>query len=156
MCLMAILNPKDEVLVYEPAWVSFTEQIRLAYGIPVHIPYDETIYNFEKYITDKTKMIIINNPNNPTGHIMSSSEMDAVVAAADRVGAWLLADEVYSGTERLTDEKTPSFWSRYDKVLANNSLSKAYGLPGLRVGWIVGPPDVIDAAWARHEYTTCL
>ena len=72
---MAILNPKDEVLVYEPAWVSFTEQIRLAYGIPVHIPYDETIYNFEKYITDKTKMIIINNPNNPTGKVYSLEEL---------------------------------------------------------------------------------
>ena len=85
---------------------------------------------------------------------MSSAEMDAVVAAAARVGAWLLADEVYSGAERLTDEQTPSFWGRYDKLFANNSLSKAYGLPGLRVGWIVGPPDEVDEAWARHEYTT--
>ena len=61
------------------------------------------------------------------------------MAAAERVGAWLLADEVYSGAERLTDSQTPSFWSRYDKVLAMNSLSKAYGLPGLRIGWVVGP-----------------
>ena len=80
--------------------------------------------------------------------------MQAVVEAADKVGAWLLADEVYAGAERLSDEQTPSFWGRYEKVLANNSLSKAYGLPGLRIGWVVGPPDTVDEIWARHEYTT--
>ncbi len=65
-----------------------------------------------------------------------------------------LADEVYSGAERVTDVKTPSFWGRYDKVLAINSLSKAYGLPGLRIGWVVAPEDMIGKLWARHEYTT--
>ena len=75
-------------------------------------------------------------------------------AAADRVGAWILADEVYSGAERLTDEQTPSFYGRYDKVMAMGSMSKAYGLPGLRIGWVVGPPDTLDEIWARHEYTT--
>jgi len=79
--------------------------------------------------------------------------MDAIIAAADSVGAWLLADEVYSGGEQLTDVQTPSFWGRYDRVLAANSLSKAYGLPGLRIGWVVGPAEVVDGIWARHEYT---
>ena len=65
-----------------------------------------------------------------------------------------MADEVYSGAERLTNAQTPSFWGRYDKVLAMNSLSKAYGLPGLRIGWVVGPADTVDEIWARHEYTT--
>jgi aspartate/methionine/tyrosine aminotransferase len=76
------------------------------------------------------------------------------VAAAERVGAWLLADEVYGGAERLTDEQTPSFWGRYDRVLAVNSLSKAYGLPGLRLGWVVAPARIRDEIWRRHEYTT--
>jgi aspartate/methionine/tyrosine aminotransferase len=80
--------------------------------------------------------------------------MDGIVTAAERVGAWLLADEVYSGAERLTDTQTPSFWGRYDKVLAMGSLSKAYGLPGLRIGWVVAPPETVDDIWARHEYTT--
>ncbi len=105
-------------------------------------------------VSDKTKLIAVCNPNNPTGYILTQEEMDAVVAAAEQVGAWLLADEVYSGAERLTDVQTPSFWGRYDKVLAMNSLSKAYGLPGLRTGWVVGPPDTVDDIWARHEYTT--
>jgi aspartate/methionine/tyrosine aminotransferase len=80
--------------------------------------------------------------------------MDAVVAAAERSGAWLLADEVYRGAERERDEETPSFHGRYDKVLAQGSMSKAYGLPGLRVGWTVGPTKAVADMWRRHEYTT--
>lgn len=105
-------------------------------------------------VSDKTKVIALVNPNNPTGYILTESEMDAVVAAAERVGAWILADEVYRGAERLREEDTPSFYGRYDKVLAIGSMSKAYGLPGLRVGWIVGPEDMLDTIWRRHEYTT--
>lgn len=105
-------------------------------------------------VTDKTRIIAICNPNNPTGYIMTDGEMGAVVAAADRVGAWILADEVYRGAERVRDEETPSFYGRYDKVLAIGSMSKAYGLPGLRLGWVVGPPRTVEELWRRHEYTT--
>ena len=108
----------------------------------------------DEVVTERTKLVSVCNPNNPTGYILTQEEMDAIVAAAERVGAWLLADEVYRGAERLTDTETPSFWGRYDKVLAMNSLSKAYGLPGLRIGWVVGPADIVDDIWARHEYTT--
>jgi aspartate/methionine/tyrosine aminotransferase len=107
-----------------------------------------------KSVSDSTKLVTVCNPNNPTGHILTESEMDEIVAAADRVGAWILADEVYRGVERLTDIETPSFYGRYDKVVATGSLSKAYGIPGLRVGWVVGPAEVIDDIWARHEYIT--
>ena len=108
--------------------------------------------DWDKAITPNTKLIAVCNPNNPTGRIMPAEEMDAVVAAADRVGAWILSDEVYAGAERTTDTVTPSFWGQYDKVLAMGSMSKAYGLPGLRVGWVVGPADTVDEIWARHEY----
>jgi aspartate/methionine/tyrosine aminotransferase len=104
-------------------------------------------------VTPNTKLIAVCNPDNPTGYIMTAAEMDAVVAAADRVGAWILADEVYAGAERLGDDETPSFFGRYDKVVAVGSLSKAYGLPGLRIGWAVAPPKTMDDIWARHEYT---
>jgi aspartate/methionine/tyrosine aminotransferase len=103
-------------------------------------------------VSADTRLVAVCNPNNPTGYILTEAEMDTIVATAERVGAWLLADEVYRGTERLTDTQTPSFWGRYDKVLAMGSLSKAYGLPGLRIGWVVGPADTIDDLWARHEY----
>jgi aspartate/methionine/tyrosine aminotransferase len=105
-------------------------------------------------VTAGTRLIAVCNPNNPTGYTLTGEEMDGVVAAAASAGAWLLADEVYGGAERLTDTETPSFWGRYDKVLAMGSLSKAYGLPGLRIGWVVGPADAVAEIWARHDYTT--
>ena len=105
-------------------------------------------------VTSKTRLIAVCNPNNPTGSILTEDEMTAIVDIADPVGAWILADEVYSGAERLVDEQSPSFYGRYDKVLATGSLSKAYGLPGLRLGWVVGPEATLDEIWARHEYVT--
>ena len=107
-----------------------------------------------RQVNENTKIIAIVNPNNPTGHIMTTAEMDAIVAAADRVGAWILADEVYRGAEREQEQETPSFFGRYDKVLAIGSTSKAYGLPGLRIGWVVGPAATVEDVWRRHEYTT--
>jgi aspartate/methionine/tyrosine aminotransferase len=69
------------------------------------------------------------------------------------VGAWLLADEVYQGAER-DGTTTASLWGSYERVIVVNGLSKAYGLPGLRIGWVVGPPGFSLEAWARHDYTT--
>jgi aspartate/methionine/tyrosine aminotransferase len=112
------------------------------------------IDELNKAVTPATKLIAVCNPDNPTGYVFKEAEMDAIVAAAESAGAWILADEVYRGAERTTDEQTPSFFGRYDKVLAVGSMSKAYGLPGLRIGWVVGPPETLDKIWARHEYTT--
>jgi len=108
----------------------------------------------ERIVSQDTRLIAICNPNNPTGYILTEPEMDAIVKMADGVGAWILADEVYAGAEQVTDIQTPSFYGRYEKVIAVGSMSKAYGLPGLRTGWAVGPVDMIDQIWARHEYTT--
>lgn len=105
-------------------------------------------------VDENTKVIHIINPNNPTGQVVSQEERDAIIAAASKVGAWIVADEVYIGTERDTDEVTKSFWGDYDKVVVLNSMSKAYGLPGLRLGWMVAPKDTITASWRRHEYAT--
>ncbi len=110
------------------------------------------LQELKEKVSPKTKLIALCNPNNPTGAILSEAEMDAIVAEAERAGAWILADEVYRGTERLTEQHTPSFYGRYDRVLAVGGLSKAYGLPGLRIGWVVGPVDILDQIWARHEY----
>jgi aspartate/methionine/tyrosine aminotransferase len=103
--------------------------------------------------TDKdTRIIHVVNPNNPTGRILTGKDRQALVSAAAGVGAWIVADEVYAGTELNSDTPTPSFWGEYERVIAINSMSKAYGLPGLRLGWMVGPAEVIEACWRRHEY----
>ena len=108
----------------------------------------------ESVVTPRTKLIAVCNPNNPTGRIMTETEMDGIVACAEKVGAWILADEVYRGATRALDEENPSFYGRYDRVLAIGSMSKAYGLPGLRIGWVAAPVETIDEIWARHEYVT--
>ena len=96
---------------------------------------------------------MVTNPNNPTGAVLSPEAMDEIVTAAERAGAWLLVDEVYVGAE-VQGPETPSFWGRYERVIVTGSLSKAYGLPGLRIGWAVGPVSTLDDIWARHEYVT--
>ncbi len=160
IALQTLLAPGDEMVVMLPNYMQIWG-IGHNYGFQVksfHLSEERgwalDLDELDDVVSDKTRLIAVCNPNNPTGYILTQEEMDAVVAAADRAGAWLLADEVYSGAERLTDAQTPSFWGRYDKVLAMNSLSKAYGLPGLRTGWVVGPVDTVDEIWARHDYTT--
>lgn len=107
-----------------------------------------------KAVDDKTRIIHVVNPNNPTGRILSDADRGHILTAAQRVGAWIVADEVYIGTERDSHEPTASFWGDYDRVIAINSMSKAYGLPGLRLGWLVAPASLIPDFWRRHEYAS--
>lgn len=99
----------------------------------------------------RPRMIAVVNPNNPTGTILTAEEMRRVVAICEKAGAWLHADEVYCETE-TAGGPTPSFWGSYDKVIVTNSLSKAYGLAGLRIGWALANQAAIEALWRRHEY----
>jgi len=97
--------------------------------------------------------ILVTNPNNPTGAALTDESMAGIVALAERYGAWILSDEVYQGAE-VQGEQTPSFWELTERVIVTNSLSKAYGLPGLRLGWVLGPPDMMESMWGRTDYTT--
>ncbi|MCY3700826.1 MAG: aminotransferase class I/II-fold pyridoxal phosphate-dependent enzyme [Gemmatimonadetes bacterium] len=104
-------------------------------------------------ITPGTRLVIVTNPNNPTGAVLTPAAMDEIVGAAEAVGAWILADEVYIGAE-VEGPETPSFWGRYDRVIVTGSLSKAYALPGLRLGWITAPAHMHEEFWSRKDYTT--
>jgi aspartate/methionine/tyrosine aminotransferase len=108
----------------------------------------------QRAVTPQTKVIMVCNPNNPTGHVLTDVEMEAVIQEADRVGAWIVADEIYRGAELDSDVTSPTFWGRYDKVVITSGLSKAFAMPGLRVGWAVAPSPVIERIWERHDYTT--
>ncbi len=158
--LQTMLAPGDEMVVMLPNYMQIWG-IGLNYGLQVKTfslreerGWAPDLAELHAAVTERTRLIAVCNPNNPTGYILTTAEMDAIVAEAARVGAWLLADEVYRGAEQRTDVETPSFWGRYDRVLAMNSLSKAYGLPGLRIGWAVGPVDTVAAMWARRDYYT--
>jgi len=107
----------------------------------------------EGAVTPNTKVILVTNPNNPTGSVLTGEEMDAVVGVAERAGAWLVADEIYRGAE-IDASLTPTFWGRYDKTVITSGLSKAFALPGLRIGWMVAPPKLIEKLWIHHDYTT--
>jgi aspartate/methionine/tyrosine aminotransferase len=104
-------------------------------------------------VNERTKVVCVCTPNNPTGQILSAGEVAAVVRIADRHGAWILADEVYRGAER-SGEESPSFSGRGARVIVTGGLSKVYGLPGLRIGWIVAPPERAAAALELKDYTT--
>jgi aspartate/methionine/tyrosine aminotransferase len=108
----------------------------------------------DRAVTKKTKAIMVCNPNNPTGTVLTEEEMDAVVAAAKRADAWIVSDEIYRGAEVDSDVASPTFWGRYDKVVVTSGLSKAFGMPGLRSGWVVALPELIRKVWIRHDYTT--
>lgn len=107
----------------------------------------------KRKIRSNTKMIALCNPNNPTGYTFSLEEMEAIVALAESVGAWVYCDEVYRGAE-LNGRTVDSFIGMYDKVMVNGGLSKAYALPGLRLGWLAGPHSQIADTWAYHDYTS--
>ena len=107
----------------------------------------------ERLMSPRTRLIAICNPNNPTGARFEAEDLDRIAAIADRYGSWILSDEIYRGAER-DGRETPTIWGRSDRVLVTSGLSKAYGLPGLRIGWIVGPPARIESMWSYHDYTT--
>ncbi|HLJ86230.1 MAG TPA: aminotransferase class I/II-fold pyridoxal phosphate-dependent enzyme [Candidatus Angelobacter sp.] len=113
-------------------------------------------HELESLVTDRTKLISIVNPNNPTGAVLPAEARRQLVQACERTGAWLHVDEVYCGTEldsaKLSAEERASFWGAYDKVICVHSMSKAYGMAGLRIGWAVAAPEVIETLWRRHEY----
>lgn len=100
-----------------------------------------------------TTAISLSHPNNPTGVALTTETRRTLLEAAEDVGAWILSDEVYRGAERVGKE-TPSFWRASERVLVASGLSKAYGLPGLRLGWVCGPAAFVDRLWALHDYTT--
>ncbi len=108
---------------------------------------------FERAVNPRTRLVYVSNPNNPTGAVLSEEAMRRMAARCDEVGAWLLADEVYQGAE-IAGPRTPSFWGMGERVVVTSGLSKAYGIPGVRIGWIVGPPDLVAECWAQHDYLT--
>jgi aspartate/methionine/tyrosine aminotransferase len=158
LTVRTLLSEGDEIVIMLPNYMQIWG-IAKNHGLKIktfHLReengWSPDLDELESVVSADTKLIAVCNPNNPTGKILSEDEMDRIVAIAEKLGAWILADEVYRGAERNSDKETKSFFGRYDKVVAMGSMSKAYGLPGLRVGWAVAPKETIDEIWARHEY----
>jgi len=107
----------------------------------------------ERLVSPRTRLIVICNPNNPTGARFDAAALDRIAAIADRHGSWIISDEIYRGAER-DGRETATMWGRSERVLVTSGLAKAYGLPGLRIGWIVGPASRMESLWSYHDYTT--
>jgi aspartate/methionine/tyrosine aminotransferase len=108
---------------------------------------------FERAVTADTRLLYLSNPNNPTGAVLSDSAMQRIADRCAATGTWLLADEVYLGAE-IDRPRTRSFWGMSDRVVVTSGLSKAYGIPGVRVGWLVGPARLVSECWTQHDYLT--
>lgn len=158
MLLHTVLKPGEEVLVHEPAWLSYKEQIKLAGGVHIPVPYYENVYKWEKYITDKTKVIIINNPNNPSGYLYSKQELEYLLELAEKHNLFILSDEAYSDF-LLENDKFISFaYVDKDKehCLVVNSLSKNMGMSGWRVGYAIAHKAVIKQLLKLNQHLiTC-
>jgi aspartate/methionine/tyrosine aminotransferase len=154
-----LLNAGDHVLIMSPGYRQVWG-IAKNMGCTVHelqlqeeFGWRLDLDQLDRLVSGKTKLVSVVNPNNPTGTVLTAAEMESIVTVCRRAGAWLHVDEVYHGTEHPGVDATPSFWGMYDKLVCTNSLSKAYGLSGLRIGWAIAPPDVVDSLWRRHEYS---
>ncbi len=153
------LKPKDELIFMLPNYMQIWGIAR-SFGItvtPFHLKeelnWQPDIEELKALISPKTKMIAICNPNNPTGAVLREDTMQEIAGLAKKSNAWIFSDEIYRGAE-LNGEETPSFWGLHDKVIISCGLSKAYALPGLRIGWLVGPKKTIEKMWGYHDYTS--
>jgi aspartate/methionine/tyrosine aminotransferase len=153
------IEPGDEALFMIPNYMQLWGLMR-AFGADVKtfslkedLNWNPDPDELKKLITPKTKIICVTNPNNPTGGRLSKEARETILELAEKAGAWVFSDEVYLGAE-LDRQTTQSFWGTYDKVVVSNGLSKAYGLPGLRMGWMVAPEEFIQKVWPYHDYTT--
>jgi aspartate/methionine/tyrosine aminotransferase len=108
---------------------------------------------FERAMTPSTRLLYLSNPHNPTGSVLSDAAMRRIVDRCQQTGTWLLSDEVYLGAE-IGDARTKSFWGMGDRVIVTSGLSKAYGIPGIRIGWIAGPAQLVADCWSQHDYIT--
>jgi aspartate/methionine/tyrosine aminotransferase len=164
VALCQLVQPGDEVVMMVPNYMQVGAVSRAlgARVVPWPLVCDTTATHprwrpdfdaLERAVGPKTRLILICNPNNPTGARLKPGELDSICRIASRHGTWILSDEIYRGAE-LDDGKTVSVWGRYERVIVTSGLSKAYGLPGLRIGWVVSTPELVEELWGVHDYTT--
>ena len=155
-----LTEPGDEAVVVHPVYMqipgllrSFGATVREVWLEPGPARWRLDLDAVRAAVGPRTRFIAVCNPNNPTGARLDEAALAALCETAADRGCWLLADEVYRGAE-LDGRDTPSAWGGCDRVLVTGGLSKAYGLPGLRIGWLAGPAGLIEALWGRRDYTS--
>jgi capreomycidine synthase len=159
LLMHALLRPGDEVVVLEPAYHSLHEIARsigcLVRGWPLRYEagFRPDVDELRAMVSERTRMLVVNFPHNPTGVSVDAATQSAIVTVAALTGAYLVWDAVFAD---LVPEgpALPDASTLYDRAISVNTLSKSYGLPGLRVGWCIGPPAVIRSCVTIRDYTT--
>ena len=152
----------DEVLLVEPTWVSYRQQVELSEGIPVSVPLSEeeeyslSYQRLKDYVTPRSKMVVINNPNNPTGRVYTRGELEGLARLAEEHDLLVLCDEtyeyfLYDGHEHLTFAALPGMGKR---TLTSYTFTKSYSMSGWRLGCIVAPDSLLDPLLKVHEHTS--
>ncbi|HYH83333.1 MAG TPA: pyridoxal phosphate-dependent aminotransferase, partial [Longimicrobium sp.] len=138
MAFMSILDPGDEVLIHEPAWVSYPEQVRLCHGVPVRLPWQTPISEYRDFVTPRTRAIVVNNPNNPTGRLLTAREWRELHRLADQHDLYIVSDEAYSDyvLEPRDFISAAAFDPAKKHTIVCNTLSKNYGMSGWRIGYV--------------------
>ena len=159
----ALLDPGDEVLLITPYWTTYPEAIKLAGGVPVEVPTDETsgylaaIELLEAARTERTKILLFVSPSNPTGAVYPPEQVAEIGRWAAEHGLWVVTDEIY---EHLVygDAEFSSIPVEVpelaDRTIVVNGVAKTYAMTGWRVGWLIGPPDVVQAAQNMQSHAT--
>ncbi|GAA0662264.1 pyridoxal phosphate-dependent aminotransferase [Kitasatospora atroaurantiaca] len=159
----AILDPGDEVIVPAPYWTTYPESIQLAGGVPVEVVADETtgykvsVEQLEAARTANTKVVLFVSPSNPTGAVYTRAEAEAIGRWALEHGLWVLTDEIYEHLVYGDAEFTslPALLPELaDKCIVVNGVAKTYAMTGWRVGWLIGPADVVKAATNLQSHAT--
>ena len=164
LALAALSNPGDEILYIEPCWASYPPMVTLAGVTPVPVSlspddnYTVTAEMLRSCITDRTKALMVNSPCNPTGRVLTADEVDAVVEVVLEHDLYVLSDEIY---EHLVydDNQHISLAARpgmAERTLTINGLSKAYAMTGWRMGWLAGPPQIINLAYKLSSQTVSM
>jgi len=156
----ALLDPGDEVLLIAPYWTTYPEAIKLAGGVPVEVVTDETtgylasVEQLEAARTDRTKVLLFVSPSNPTGAVYPRAQVEAIGAWAQSHGLWTVTDEIYEHLIYGDAEMVSIVHTAGEKVVVLNGVAKTYAMTGWRVGWMIGPTDVIKAASNLQSHAT--
>ncbi len=156
----SLLNKDDEVICFIPCYQQhYSTPKSLGANVKLMLLREENnwqpnINELEKLLTYKTKLICMNNPNNPTGAVIPDETLKRIVDIASKHNIWILCDEVYRGLNMTQNPYSESIADLYDKGISTGSMSKTYSLPGLRVGWIVGRTDLMNEVNKHREYNT--
>lgn len=162
--LLSIVDPQDEVILLAPYWVSYPEMVKMVYGVPVIVtPKDDTfqprIEEVEQAVSSRTKAIIVNSPNNPSGVMMSEEFIAALVDFCERRDIYLIMDDIYHKLVFDGKQTVPGYaYTQKDientRIIVINGVSKLYGMTGFRIGWVVANRKLVEVMNNIQAQTT--